>query len=395
MNTPHTTHHTLLKIGVLGAGSMGSGIVQIAATQKHQTVLVDLNEEALNKAAANLKNILARMVEKDKIDQATADVIMGRITFSKNIADFKDCDMVIEAIIENLEVKKKVFAEMESVVSHDCILASNTSSLSIASIASACKQAERVIGIHFFNPAPLMPLVEIIPAVQTSEATTTTSRALIDSWKKVTVLAKDTPGFIVNRVARPFYGEALKIYEEGVADFATIDWAMTEIGGFKMGPFTLMDYIGNDINYTVTESVFAAFYYDPRYKPSFTQKRHAEAGWFGRKTGRGYYNYAEGVEQPQPKKDEKIGKEICDRILVMLMNEAIDALFLNIASREDIDLAMTKGVNYPKGLLVWADEMGLANVLAKLEHLFAEYGEDRYRPSVLLRRMVRENKTFF
>lgn len=381
--------NSTLKVGVLGAGSMGSGIVQIAATQKHQTVLVDLNEEALNKAAANLKNILARMVEKDKIDQATADVIMGRITFSKNIADFKGCDMVIEAIIENLEVKKKVFAEMESVVSPECILASNTSSLSIASIASACKKAERVIGIHFFNPAPLMPLVEIIPAVQTSEATTTTSRALIDSWKKVTVLAKDTPGFIVNRVARPFYGEALKIYEEGVADFATIDWAMTEIGGFKMGPFTLMDYIGNDINYTVTETVFSAFYYDPRYKPSFTQKRHAEAGWFGRKTGRGYYNYAEGVEQPQPKKDEKLGKEICDRILVMLMNEAIDALFLNIASREDIDLAMTKGVNYPKGLLAWAEEMGLANVLAKLEHLFAEYGEDRYRPSVLLRRMVK------
>lgn len=385
---------SILKIGVLGAGSMGAGIVQIAATQKHQTVLVDLNEEALNKAAANLKNILARMVEKDKIDQATADVIMGRITFSKNSTDFKDCDLVIEAIIENLEVKKKVFAQLESIVSPECILASNTSSLSIASIASACKKAERVIGIHFFNPAPLMPLVEIIPAVQTSEATTTTSRALIDSWQKVTVLAKDTPGFIVNRVARPFYGEALKIYEEGVADFATIDWAMTEIGGFKMGPFTLMDYIGNDINYTVTESVFAAFYYDPRYKPSLTQKRHAEAGWFGRKTGRGYYNYAEGVEQPQPKKDEKLGKEICDRILVMLMNEAIDALFLNIASREDIDLAMTKGVNYPKGLLAWADEMGLANVLAKLEHLFAEYGEDRYRPSVLLRRMVASREGF-
>ncbi|HRN42476.1 MAG TPA: 3-hydroxyacyl-CoA dehydrogenase NAD-binding domain-containing protein [Vicingus sp.] len=381
--------NSTLKVGVLGAGSMGSGIVQIAATQKHQTVLVDLNEEALKKAAANLKNILARMVEKDKIDQATADVIMGRITFSKNIADFKECDLVIEAIIENLEVKKKVFAEMESVVSPSCILASNTSSLSIASIAAACKKAERVIGIHFFNPAPLMPLVEIIPAVQTSEETKNTSRALIDSWGKVTVLAKDTPGFIVNRVARPFYGEALKIYEEGVADFATIDWAMTEIGGFKMGPFTLMDYIGNDINYTVTETVFAAFYYDPRYKPSFTQKRHAEAGWLGRKTGRGYYNYAEGVEQPQPKKDEKLGKEICDRILVMLMNEAIDALFLNIASKEDIDLAMTKGVNYPKGLLAWADEMGLENVLNKLEHLFTEYGEDRYRPSVLLRRMVK------
>lgn len=378
-----------MKVGVLGAGSMGSGIVQIAATQKHQVVLVDLNEEALKKAATNLKNILARLVEKEKIDQATADNIIGRIQFSKIISDFKSCDIIIEAIVENIDVKRKVFAQLEEIVSAECILASNTSSLSIASIASACKKAERVIGIHFFNPAPLMPLVEIIPAVQTSEATKNTSRALIDSWQKVTVLAKDTPGFIVNRVARPFYGEALKIYEEGVADFATIDWAMTEIGGFKMGPFTLMDYIGNDINYTVTETVFAAFYYDPRYKPSFTQKRHSEAGWFGRKTGRGYYNYAEGVELPAPTKDEKLGKEICDRILVMLMNEAIDALFLNIASKEDIDLAMTKGVNYPKGLLAWADEMGLPVVLEKLEHLFAEYGEDRYRPSVLLRRMVK------
>lgn len=384
-----------MKVGVLGAGSMGSGIVQIAATQKHQVVLVDLNEEALKKAATNLKNILARLVEKEKIDQATADNIMGRIQFSKNISDFKSCDIIIEAIIEKIDVKRKVFAQLEEIVSAECILASNTSSLSIASIASACQKAERVIGIHFFNPAPLMPLVEIIPAVQTSDATKNTSRALIDSWKKVTVLTKDTPGFIVNRVARPFYGEALKIYEEGVADFATIDWAMTEIGGFKMGPFTLMDYIGNDINYTVTETVFAAFYYDPRYKPSFTQKRHSEAGWFGRKSGRGYYNYAEGVEIPAPTKDEKLGKEICDRILVMLMNEAIDSLFLNIASKEDIDLAMTKGVNYPKGLLAWADEMGLPTVLAKLEHLFAEYGEDRYRPSVMLRRMVKENKTFF
>jgi len=284
---------------------------------------------------------------------------------------------------------------LESITSSDCILASNTSSLSIASIAAACKKPERVIGIHFFNPAPLMPLVEIIPAVQTSEATKNTSKILIDGWQKVTVLAKDTPGFIVNRVARPFYGEALRIYEEGVADFATIDWAMTELGGFKMGPFTLMDYIGNDINYTVTESVFAAFYYDPRYKPSFTQKRHSEAGWFGRKTGRGYYNYADETNMPQPKKDEKLGNQICNRILVMLINEAVDALFLNIASKEDIDLAMTKGVNYPKGLLKWADEIGLKNVLNQLETLFAEYGEDRYRPSVLLRRMVRENKTFF
>lgn len=379
-------------VGVLGAGSMGNGIAQIAATQGHQVILVDLNAEVLAKAEAKLDKILNRLEEKGKL---VAAEVKGRITFSESVTDFSDCGIVIEAIIENLDVKQKVFAQLETIVSDNCILASNTSSLSIASIASACKKAERVIGIHFFNPAPLMPLVEIIPAVQTSEETKTLSRQLIDDWKKVTVLAKDTPGFIVNRVARPFYGEALRIYEEGVADFATIDWAMTELGGFRMGPFTLMDYIGNDVNYTVTETVFAAFYYDPRYKPSFTQKRHSEAGWYGRKSGRGYYNYAEGAEMPAPNKDEVLGKQILDRILMMLINEAVDALFLNIATKEDIDLAMTKGVNYPKGLLAWADEIGLDHVLNNLESMFDEYGEDRYRPSPLLRRMVKKGKTFY
>lgn len=379
-------------VGVLGAGSMGSGIAQIAANQQHNVVLVDLNTEVLDKAKASLTKILSRLEEKGKL---VAAEVLNRITFSTSVNDFANCGIVIEAIIENLEIKQKVFSQLETIVNDDCILASNTSSLSIASIASACKKAERVIGIHFFNPAPLMPLVEIIPAVQTSEETKTASRQLIDDWKKVTVLAKDTPGFIVNRVARPFYGEALRIYEEGIADFATIDWAMTELGGFRMGPFTLMDYIGNDVNYTVTETVFAAFYYDPRYKPSFTQKRHSEAGWYGRKSGRGYYNYAEGVEMPLPTKDEALAKQILDRILMMLINEAIDALFLNIATKEDIDLAMTKGVNYPKGLLEWADEIGLDKVLNNLENMFAEYGEDRYRPSPLLRRMVKDNKTFF
>jgi len=382
-------------IGVLGAGSMGAGIAQIAATQEHKVILVDLNEEALSKAEASLKKILARLVEKERINEATSNAIIGRIKFSNNINDFANCGIVIEAIIENLDIKQKVFTQLESIVSDDCVLASNTSSLSIASIASACKKSERVIGIHFFNPAPLMPLVEIIPAVQTSENTKNASRQLIDDWKKVTVLTKDTPGFIVNRVARPFYGEALKIYEEGIADFATIDWAMTELGEFRMGPFTLMDYIGNDINYTVTETVFAAFYCDPRYRPSFTQKRHSEAGWFGRKTGRGYYDYSEGAVKPEPNKNEELGKEIVNRIVVMLINEAADALFLNIATKEDIDLAMTKGVNYPAGLLKWADAIGLEEVLLRLEFLHAEYGDDRYRPSVLLRRMVRDNQTFY
>lgn len=377
-----------IKVGVLGAGTMGAGIAQVAAQSGHQVVLVDVNEVQLAKAKAGVEKVLARLVEKGTLTEETMHAVLGRMQFETKTEAFAGSGLVIEAIIENLDVKHTVFKAMEEVVDENCILASNTSSLSIASIGSVLKNPSRIVGIHFFNPAPLMPLVEIIPAVQTSEATLQAAKALIDSWKKITVVCKDTPGFIVNRVARPFYGEAIRIYEEGVADFATIDWAMTTIGLFRMGPFTLMDYIGNDINYTVTETVFKAFYYDPRFKPSFTQKRHMEAGFLGRKTGRGYYSYAEGAVVPEPKKDIIVGQQIFERILVMLINEAFDALFMHVATREDIDLAMTNGVNYPKGLLQWADELGLDYVLQKLEALFAEYGEDRYRPNPLLKRMV-------
>lgn len=381
-------------IGVLGAGTMGSGIVQVAAQNGHLVVLVDMSEQILHNSKQQLIDILNRLVEKEKITGEESQAVLSRITYSIDIHDFKDCGIVIEAIIEDLKIKSHVFTQLEQIVKRGCILASNTSSLSIASIGASLLDPSNIIGIHFFNPAPLMPLVEIIPAVQTSSETVETAKKLIDGWNKITVLCKDTPGFIVNRVARPFYGEALRIYEEGIADFATIDWAMTHFGGFKMGPFTLMDYIGNDVNYTVTETVFAAFYYDPRYKPSFTQKRHSEAGYLGRKSGRGYYSYEKGAILPEPNGDEQIGKQIFERILIMLINEAIDAVFLNIASAKDIDLAMKNGVNYPKGLLSWANELGLDNVLNKLQVMFEEYGEDRYRPSPLLRRMVREGKSF-
>jgi 3-hydroxybutyryl-CoA dehydrogenase len=376
-------------VGVVGAGTMGAGIAQVAAQNGHQVVLVDTNQEMLNKAELGLGKVLARLVEKGTISADERINIQGNITYTTSITDLQHCGMVIEAIVENLGVKHKVFESIENVVAPTCILASNTSSLSIASIGSVLKHANRVIGIHFFNPAPLMPLVEIIPAVQTSTTTLDEAKALIDSWGKVSVVCKDTPGFIVNRVARPFYGEALRIYEEGIADFATIDWAMTSIGGFKMGPFTLMDYIGNDVNYTVTESVFEAFYYDPRFKPSFTQKRHKEAGFFGRKTGRGFYDYSENAQQPIPNEDAQLGQQIVDRILAMLINEAYDALFMHVASAEDIDLAMTKGVNYPKGLLAWSNEIGISKVLSQLQDLFELYGEDRYRPNALLKRLAK------
>lgn len=384
-----------IKIGVLGAGSMGSGIAQVAAQAGHKVILCDTKSDQLDVAKKKLAKVMNRLVEKEKYTAEEAREIQNQIHYTTSLEHFEPCGMVIEAIVENVNVKQNVFAQLEDIVDNDCILATNTSSLSVASIGSACRNAGRVIGIHFFNPAPLMPLVEIIPAVQTDESTVNHARELIDSWGKVTVIAKDTPGFIVNRVARPFYGEALKMYEEGVADFATIDWAITELGGFKMGPYTLMDYIGNDINYTVTETVFKAFYYDPRYRPSFTQKRHAEAGWLGRKTGRGYYDYSENAENPNPVKDEVLGQQILKRILYMLINEAADALFLNIATKEDIDLAMTKGVNYPKGLLKWADEIGVKVILEYLDFMQREYGDDRYRPSVLLRNMLRKGETFY
>ena len=383
------------KVGVIGSGSMGSGIAQVAATAGHEVVLFDTNQEALGKAMGKLQKILARLVEKGRINETTSTDIFNRITPASSLNQMQGSGIVIEAIIENLEIKKSVFSQLEEICGEDCILATNTSSLSVAAIAAACKSPNRVIGVHFFNPAPLMPLVEIIPAIQTDDKITTTTRDLVDSWKKVTVLAKDTPGFIVNRVARPFYGEALRIYEEGIADFATIDWAMKEIAGFRMGPFTLMDFIGNDINYTVTETVFAAFYYDQRYKPSFTQKRHSEAGWYGRKSGRGYFDYTEGAIVPVANEDKALGEKIVWRVLIMLINEAADALFLNVASREDIDLAMTKGVNYPKGLLAWADEVGIQKCVDGLDELYNEYLEDRYRCSPMLRRMAKADKIFY
>lgn len=392
------------KIGIIGSGTMGSGIAQVAATSGCKVKLYDTNQAVLDKAKAALEKILLRLVEKQKIDSTEKSRIQNNISYVNKLNDLSDTDLTIEAIVENLDIKKKVFSELEMYVSDDCIIASNTSSLSIASIAASLKKPERCIGIHFFNPAPLMQLVEVIPAIQTSKKVLEKSIKIISEWEKVVAVAKDTPGFIVNRVARPFYGEALRIYEEGIADFKTIDESMKSLGGFRMGPFELMDFIGNDVNYTVTETVFTAFYFDPRYKPSFTQKRFSEAGYLGRKSGKGYYSYdesgaiviknTEGYEDKDSNKKE-LSQQIFDRILVMLINEAADALFMNIASAEDIDNAMTKGVNYPKGLLSWADIKGIDWCVNKMDALYDEYHEDRYRCSPLLRKMNKDNKSFF
>ncbi|MBC7412466.1 MAG: 3-hydroxybutyryl-CoA dehydrogenase [Bacteroidia bacterium] len=379
-------------VGIIGSGAMGAGIAQVAATNNCTVLVYDSNAEALSKAEQKLKTDLSKLVVKAKLTQAEAEAIITNTTYATALAQFAQCDLVIEAIVENLEVKKQVFTTLETIVSSQCILASNTSSIAITSIAAACANAERVVGIHFFNPATIMPLVEIIPALQTNNDITLKSKTIIDSWGKTTVVAKDTPGFIVNRIARPYYGEAIRIYEEGIADFATIDWAMREYGGFKMGPFELMDFIGNDVNYKVTETVWQQFFYEPRFKPSFTQKNLFDAQYFGRKTGRGYYNYAPNVVQPEPDKNEMLAKDIFTRILCMLINEAVDALYLKIAAPADIDNAMQKGVNYPKGLLHWCNQIGAHVVLAHMNELYNTYQEDRYRPSILLKRLAQNGE---
>ncbi len=385
-----------LRVGVIGAGAMGRGIAQVAASAGHSVLLADATEGVVTQARAAIARTLARDVEKQRRTQAEADEVLARIADAGSVEQgyeaFHACGVVIEAVIERLDAKQALFRALERVLAADAVLATNTSSLSVAAIAGACEKPGRVIGVHFFNPAPVMPLVEVVPSIITEPAVTQRVASLVAGWGKTVVLATDTPGFIVNRVARPFYGESLRQLEEGIADVATIDWAMRELGGFRMGPFELMDFIGNDVNYAVTRSVFESMFQDPRYTPALTQQRLVEAGLYGRKRAHGYYDYRDGAARPEPVKDEDLGRAILDRTLAMLVNEAVDAVHRRVASPADIETAMTRGVNYPRGLLAWGDEIGPTVILHRLEELQDEYGEDRYRPSVLLRRRVRERR---
>src|SRR4029079_3354108 len=376
---------------------MGSGIAQVAATFGHRVLLFDNESDALVRAKASIEKNLGRNVEKNRLTKDQAGEIQSRIetTAGSSYAPLSEAGLVVEAIVEDLSTKRNLFATLDRIVDPDAVLATNTSSLSVTAIARASTRPERVLGVHFFNPPTVLPLVEIVPGLATSADVTTKTQQLVDAWGKKTVIASDTPGFIVNRIARPFYGEALRIYEEGIADMATIDWAMKEIGGFRMGPFELMDFIGNDVNFAATKSVYEATFHDSRFRPTLTQQRLYDEGFFGRKSGRGYYDYAPGATMPEPNRDSDLGQLIFRRILSMLINQAADALYLRIASAHDIDLAMTLGVNYPKGLLAWADELGIPETVKWLSALQDFYGEERYRPSPLLKTMAADGYTFF
>lgn len=287
-------------IGVVGAGTMGAGIAQLAAAAGHPVLLFDAFDGAADTGRSRIARGLEKLVARGKMTAEDVTALMERITIAPTLADLNPCAMVVEAIVENLEVKRDLFANLEDIVADEAILATNTSSISVTSIARDLRHPERMAGMHFFNPAPVMKLVEVISGVATSAEVAQTVFDTAQSWGKIAVHAKSTPGFIVNRVARPFYAEALRLYEEQVAEPATFDALLTQGAGFRMGPFALMDLIGNDVNYMVCKSVFDLFYQEPRFRPSILQLEQVNAGRLGRKSGRGWYDYGEGAKMPEP-----------------------------------------------------------------------------------------------
>src|SRR5471032_411935 len=288
-------------VAVIGSGAMGAGIAQVAAAAGYRVKLYDTRPEAVSKALADIGKMYGKLAEKGRMTADEALAATARLNAAGSLADVADAALVVEAIVENLDVKRSVFAELEALVADDCILATNTSSISVTAIAAKLRRPERLVGMHFFNPVPLMALVEVVEGLATSEAVAATVYDTAAAWGKNPVHAKSTPGFIVNRVARPFYAGGWRLLNEQAGDAATIDAVMREAGGFRMGPFELMDLIGHDVNFSVTQSVFGAYFNDTRFTPSVLQQEMVNAGFLGRKSGRGLYHYGEGAALPQPK----------------------------------------------------------------------------------------------
>ncbi len=392
-STDHPDQSAFGPVGVIGAGAMGAGIAQVAATAGHAVTLVDSVPGAAAGAVDTIGAALKRLVDKGRLSDEDASAVLARITPAASVEELPECGLVIEAVPEDLDLKRRIFADLADVQPSTTVLATNTSSIDIDDIAAEVADPERVLGLHFFNPPPVMRLVEVVHGERTARAFVEHAVALMDAWGKTPVRCSSTPGFIVNRVARPFYGEAQRIVESGVADAATVDWALREKGGFPMGPLELTDFIGQDVNLAVGTSVWEQTGRDERYAPTAFQRDLVEAGRLGRKTGSGVYAYAAdgsvtGAEPDVGLAERLVGGPIATdplaRTLAMLVNEAVDLVARGEASADDVDTAMQLGTRYPKGPIAWGREIGFDVVARQVAELDEAYPGGRYRPSPAL-----------
>jgi 3-hydroxybutyryl-CoA dehydrogenase len=398
---PTATARPARVIGVVGAGTMGSGIAQLAARSGARALLHDPLAEALERGAVRARDGLAKEAAKGKLSGEEADAAAARIEPVDALDAMAECELVIEAAPERLELKHELYVRLAEIVSEECVLASNTSSLLVTAIASVVPHPERVVGMHFFNPAPLMRLLEVVAGALSDERSLTLADATGEAMGKTVIRAQDGPGFLVNRCNRPFGLEALRLLQERIADIETIDRIMRIEGSFRMGPFELMDLVGIDTGFEISKSFYEQSFYEPRWRPSPIASRYVAAGRYGRKSGRGYYDYSSDPYRPQdpdpPEGDADAKAQpaaggVLERIVCQVINECAFALDEGVGSAQDIDTGMVLGLNYPRGPLAWADEIGLDHVLAVLDGLWEEYHEERYRAAPLLRRLVRDGR---
>ncbi len=372
----------MVDIAVVGAGTMGAGIAESAALAGMPAMLLDVSDDALERGRQTIEKDLERRVKKGRLSEEERQQVLGRVSVTTSIEDCAGAPLVVEAVVEDMEIKKKVFADLERVTGDYAVLATNTSSLSVAGIAAATEVPGRVVGMHFFNPVPAMRLVEIVSGPSTDPEVIDRSEEVARRLGKTPIRVSDTPGFVVNRVARPFYLEALRIVEAG-GEPGQVDAAMRE-AGFRMGPLQLADLIGQDINLAVSESLFERYYYQPRFRPSYLQRSMVEAGLLGRKSSRGFYDYG-SEENGTEAETTAYSEDVALRVISCIVNEAFLSLSEGVATAEDIDQAMKLGANYPKGPFEWAEEIGASSILETLDSLKATHG-DAYLASPLLRR---------